>query len=353
MVISSDTSSSIAIVNASPWPPGFVAGPSEPGWVPVTWTVRRPGGVHLPREWSSTSAPAVIMPATATELLDSFWGLRTQALKGNDPALLAEIEGGSALFADTPTCGCGPIKPWGARMAQSIFLPEQTAYPARFFAEVRTTISDLAVVATLVFVRDTRSGVWKVVIDSQQQVKANLNPASELDHPVTEGPGFDASAPQVFSPRPALLTGVLASYWQYWKNSRRAPTGTVFQPGVWTTQWGAQLAAYGQGQVNKGNGLVGHYRYEPGPGDVWTVPAHGFEIACGTMLVQKTWSFPGGGAYQDQARTNWGSVVPAGTYNAMVATEISEPCFYIYGTTDIYVNGAAEWDNQIVAYGRQ
>jgi hypothetical protein len=155
--------------------------------------------------------------------------------------LLAEIEAGSALFAGTPTCGCGPITPWGARMAQRLFLPEQSAYPARFFAEVRTTISNVAVVATLVFVRDTRSGTWKVVIDSQQQVKADLNPEPELDHLLTDGSGYDASIPQVFSPSPAPLTAALASYWQYWKNSRRAPTGTVFQPGVWTTQWGAHL----------------------------------------------------------------------------------------------------------------
>jgi hypothetical protein len=351
-VIGSKTSS-IAVVNASPWPPGFVAGPSEPGWVPVTWTAPRPGNVHLPREWSSTSAPAVIMPATATELLDSFWGLRSEALNRNDPALLAEIEGGSALFADTPTCGCGPITPWGAMTAQSIFLPEQTAYPARFFAEVRTTIAGLAVVATLVFVRGTRSGTWKVVIDCQQQVKANLNPESELDHPVSDGGGFDASVPQASSPSPSSLTAALASYWQHWKNSGRAPTATVFRPGIWTTQWGAQLATYGQGRVNKGNGMVGHYRYEPGPGGVWTVPADGFEITCGTMLVQKTWSDPGGGAYQDRARTNWGSAVPPGMYNAMVATEITEPCFDTYGTRDVYVNGADEWDNQIAAYGSQ
>jgi len=132
-------------------------------------------------------------------------------------------------------------------MAQSLFLPEQIAYPARFFAEVRTTIAGFAVVATLVFVRETRSGTWKVVIDCQQQVKANLNPESELDHPMTDGRGFDVSTPQVFSPSPVSLTAALASYWQHSKNARRAPTGTVFQPGVWTTQWAAQLAAYGQG----------------------------------------------------------------------------------------------------------
>lgn len=322
--------------------------------VPTTTTVAPPGG--LPAPWTEVGSPYVINPQLAAALFNSFWYLRQTALVEGSTASLKFIEAGPALKADDDNCGCGVV-PWGPPLANSIFVTRQTSFPAYFMAEAFTHIpgdstADAAVIV-LVFQRLAADEAWKVVIDSQQQVFPTGPPAQEIDQPVVDAQGFDASSPFTFPGGSGALAGDLAAYWQYWADHGHAPAHSVFLPGYWTTQRGASIWANFHGRA--ANGLVYHYHWVSGPSkNAWTVPEDGYEIACGSIVDTATLTNPGGYVYQPPDRSQFPPELAPGEYKSVVWTSLESPCFYADpdGVVDAAF-GAAPWSVSIVGVGKQ
>jgi hypothetical protein len=100
---------------------------------------------------SPTPASAILSapPATPGSLIDSteaagvlnaMWSLREQALANRDASAVARLETGPAAQWDMVRCTFGCPAPQPRPMLDTrLFVPRQSAYPAAFLAEVRTT----------------------------------------------------------------------------------------------------------------------------------------------------------------------------------------------------------------------
>jgi hypothetical protein len=320
----------------------------DPAWVDVPIQAPAPSTARLPDALTAPPGPGpVITPADAGAILAATWQERAVALASGDARLFAAFETGPALEEDLGRCSCESNDPFGPITSSRLLVPRQTTWPAQFLAEAVTTASGSVWIEYLVFHRMSPAESWKVVLaDGYQPVGP---PA--LDLPAASPDGYDA-APSSTTDDPSSLPEALAGYWQSWKDTRRPSGQSVLSPGAWTTEWGAKLAQYGQGQINASNGLVGHYRYaaDTTKDGIYRFAAAGYEIACGVVRVQKTWTPPPGDTIvQDSQRDQWGSTVAPGRYRAMIDTEITEPCFFIPTVGPVVVHGAVEYTDTTVA----
>jgi hypothetical protein len=313
----------------------------DPVWVPVPFRVHPAAGIPLPA--ALTAAPGtgpVVTPAEAGAVLKAAWREREIALSSGNGGLLAELETGPALDADLNPCACAPTEAFGPITSSQVLVPAQTFWPAHFLGDVITTASGAPWIEYLVFQRGGPAQAWKVLLAT------GYEPAKKpfLDVPAPAQDGFDGLGPPD-SVDPASLPVSLAADWQASKDGRPLPPSAM-GPQIWTTDWGRTLARYGQGKVNAEIGLTGHYLYQADVArdGVYAFGASTYQIACGVVRVQKTWTPPPGGSIrQDLLRQGWGSTVAPGTYRAVITTQITEPCFFVqqqpYG---VYVVGADE-----------
>jgi hypothetical protein len=320
----------------------------DPVVVDVPISVPSASPARLPGVLMAVSASGpVVTPAAATVILTATWQLRAAALAKSDAHLFATFETGAALEEDLGRCTCEGGNPFGTIHSTSVLVPRQMVWPAEFLGEVASTgAGGVPWGAYLVFRRTGPSEPWKVVLAGGFQP---ATPPARLDQPLMDADGYALSPGPIAGQRD--LPRQLATYWQAWKDTRRAPP-TIFTSGVSTDGEGALLAKYGQGQVNDANGLVGHYVYsaDPVPGSVHSFAAVGYDVTCGVVRNQRTWTpSPGYVIKQDSGRHNWGPTVAPGTYRAMIQTEISEPCFFFRPSGPVDVRGADEYPATFVA----
>jgi hypothetical protein len=219
---------------------------------------------------------------------------------------MAEFETGPAFESDEVTCGCNSRGVRGPISAESLFVPEQSTFPAAFLAEVRTTLTNAPYLQYLIIARQSESSPWKIVSDPGD---AEMRP---LDRP-SGTHGFDQSSESHDSAK--ALPGDLAAYWHSWTEQDRAPSESRFAPGKWTSKAGATYGKNPSGSWTAINGLVGYYSFKSGGNDeTWSFPTATGAITCGVVRWQTIWTYPGSGIYQDPGQTNWGKSVLPGAY---------------------------------------
>jgi hypothetical protein len=252
----------------------------------------------------------VVDPATATQLLESYWSLHQQYLVQGSANLLSLVESGPALEEDQDTCGCGVV-PWGPMLAESLFLTRQTRFPAYFLAQAVARIpatSSQGGLMTLVFQRTAAAAPWTVVVDSQQQLVTTNDPSLDVSRANVDQDGFDIGAPVLVRGGSAVLPADLAGYWESWAVHGRPPKSTPLLPGFWTTEHGPGIW---QQEHQLAGGYLTRYRYHSASSnDAWEAPANvagaggpglpgGFELSCGTSTETATFTSPvPGGVYQ-------------------------------------------------------
>ena len=320
-----------------------VGADGQPAWLDLSFSAPSPSAEALPA--ALTAAPvtttSVVTPAQAKDALGELWRLHTQAQTQNDGHLLAAVEEGPALESDYGCRPCISKDPTGPITQSEVILSRETSWPAFFLGELYAqTQSGTPVVWRLVVLRRSAADPWKIVFIDGYGPGAGVTFA---DEPLADQDGY-VIPNDVVTADP--LPDEFAAYWQGWKNSGAEPPGSPFQPGAWTTEWGAHLATFGQGIVNTGNGLEGRFvfRADVAVDHTYEFPTHAFSLICGTLREEKTWTAPDGGSVnQDLARRNWGSTVAPGQYRAMVEVDIFQPCFFAYaGGPQITVGGADE-----------
>ena len=326
----------VASSNAESRPTGI------PQWVPLHIDHPTPGTVPLPAALTAVSnvRGAVISPNQASAVLLAVWNLRVQAFLTDNRSLMAEFETGPALESDEVTCGCNTRDPRGPIYGESVFVPRQRTFPAAFFAEVKTTLSNAPYVQFLVIARQSKSTPWEVVSDP------GYSGEGSLDQPKIGRGGFAHAAVRDTDSR--KLPSQLASYWQTWTEEDHAPLHSPFAAGTWTTQVGASYGEDPPGSLSSSNGLTGYYAFEGGgANEEWTFGTATGAITCGVVRWQTVWTYPGGGVYQDPAQDNWGPSVAPGTYQYEAETQIMQPCFVQRsGVPTVVVSGQGDPDTE-------
>ncbi|HLI56176.1 MAG TPA: hypothetical protein VKY26_03980, partial [Actinomycetota bacterium] len=324
---------------ASSLPPaGLARGPylpntdaqGDPTWVNVAFHAPTPSTAPLPA--ALTAAPSTDVPVTFAEAqaaLQAVWPLRNAALKDGNGHLLAEIETGPALEGDVGDC-CTAGNGWGPIESSMMFVSsQQRSWPAEFVGEAITTdIDGGSWVVTLHFTRASEAVPWMIDFASEYEP---IGPP-QLDLPYGGGAqGFMTPVYLATTLTATDLLGELAANWRAAKDHLPGTASPDLASGAWTTQFDGVLSQYRQGQVNRSNGLAGHYAYAPDPAGSFTFFTPYATVICGVVRVEKVWTPASGqiGVYQDPAQSNWGPGVPPGTYRAIIATTLAEPCFYV------------------------
>ena len=331
----------------------------DPRWVtppepllPATTTAGLPAALTA----TNPTGP-VVTPAMAQAVVSAAWALHGQALAAGDENLMASMETGSALEADLGRCGCPhPTNPFGPIGGVSVMVPRQTSYPARFMAQVATTVPAPTsgrdqYLAFVVFTRTDPATPWRITLLGGFASDG----AAAVTPPAVDADGYlaiEAAAPKV---DPAAVHDLLADYWRRAKDSGTVPDPGPFEPGVWTTHQAGVLAEHHQGEVG-GTGFTEYYAYQadPDPASLFVFDQGlGWRIACAPVRVQRTFTGgPGGFPYQTPDLHNWGRDVPPGVHAAIIDTELTVPCIEIpaAGSADgLRVYGADEYTSHIEA----
>jgi hypothetical protein len=124
-----------------------------------------------------------------------------------------------------------------------LFVSRESAYPAAFMAQVRTTTDDhlSPYIEIMVFVRQSAVDPWMVALDTGYSGFSVMDEAAAAD-----ASGFDQQAPVFPGIDPTALPGQLAAYWQHWKTAGGPPPGSDFAHRSWTDLQGQHLYAYRQ-----------------------------------------------------------------------------------------------------------
>jgi hypothetical protein len=270
--------------------------------------------------WGRAGHGPVITVRQAETIFSAEWSLRFEAFQSQDPSVVGAFESGPALEADEVICKtCTALTFRGNITNSRVLVPDTSTFPATFLAEVLTTTNGAPYTQFLVISRQSASTPWTVVADPGEPGDVVLPQAQAKRH---------GSQPVPDSNRAAQLPAELAAYWQHWVYKGRAPEGTPFAAGRWTTAQGTKLAKAPPGSVTAFNGLIARYRYRGGTaGESWSFGVAGGTLTCGVVRYQTSWSALGGYDWQPPDQTNWGPNVAPGFYQDVVETQIAQPCF--------------------------
>jgi hypothetical protein len=303
--------------------------------------------------YAGSASEPTITPAQAREVVSAWWPLRLDALATDDLTLAHALEGGPAMqhddFVSRSNRGYAaagqPTQP-GVRMALSpiqtlsVAVPRQGSLPAQFLAMVTTTtgatsgapgtvLQDL-----LVFARPRVEEPWRAMFEIAYQG----SPLSPLLVP-DSGPPADRFAVPARRPSwldPAKIPGLLAAYWQSWRDTGHPPASSPFADGVDTTQRGQLLA--GEHSRIRGFGIEDHERFAVDSNDaVWQFSAiFVSNLYCFTIrgTDDERPSSPGGLLRQPASRLSYGGALPPGLYSRIVTERAWETCALIPTTNE-------------------
>lgn len=315
----------------------------DPELVPFTAARSTEPTASVPRALFAVPAGSdVVDPATAHTVVQTLWEVRRDAISDENRRLLQQFETGSALAIDAERgCNCGAGDHFGAATGISVSVPHQHAFPAWFFAELRTTFNRSPWGASLVFTRASRTDPWRLAFAGGG---APVETSGAVFPLAVDADGF-ASAATVQNPP---VAAILADYWQRVKDDGTTQLPASLAPAPQTDEWAGKLVENRQGDVNSGNNLIMYYRfYADRTTGTWIVPlAGGTALQCTTIQEQKTY-LPGRNEVikQPDSRTNWGVDIPPGEYGAMITVADYTPCFeFRPGTAYFQANGVTPAD---------
>jgi hypothetical protein len=325
--------------------------PQEVVFPPVPVLAAHQGRVELPRVLTAPPPPSgpLVTPGMARLIVAAAWRYRDKALAQHDVAELRVIDAEPALSIDVNRlkAGFAPERPEpvaGDLHDLTAFTPRQTQWPIRLLGQAVTTSAGVPSLEAIVLTRPGPAASWHVVLDAVVTASTGFSPAVMTPTLDPEGYNLLRSA----SAAPAGLVPALARYWQAFRETGSAPSGSdVFSPGYWTTGYGASIANQ-QDRTDRHNGLRAHVVYGDlsTPSDeVWSFGVLGtWTLVCSPMHETKTWTGP---AHQDRDRQKWGVDLAPGVYQSITGEYVRTPCFVVPPAatpTGVGVFGADPWE---------
>jgi hypothetical protein len=311
---------------------------------------------------AALSAPApvgsgsVVTQASARAVTLATWQLRNEALGSANLTLLGQIETGAALTGDREraSCGCVLHPEPGASPTIVVSAPRQGGYPATFMAQVSVATLGSAPYTRVIlgFERASASTPWRVAFDTSAAYQL---PPSVVAPKVQDGLATAVPASDVSLVRQLAVD--LARQWQVAKDSGAPPARLgPFEPGAWTDQKDAALAAHRNGEV-QANGLPERYAFTTDPRDpVYLAYESGRILGCTLIHRQLVVRAPAGDRIeQDARRLNWGGDLAPGGYQELDLDGLAQTCFEIvdpWPAAPAAVVGGDEADESVVVHSR-
>jgi hypothetical protein len=345
------TVAGIAVVTKSNAPAVPVASTATSTPAPTPTPTPDPGAsLAALRNLPAAKGDFVVTPALAEQLVRGFWPVRENGLSRHNPDTIHAIENASAGEWDAIGCtlGCPPPSPRALRDVR-VFVPLQKAYPATFMAQVLTTQyhTPASLVEIMVFTRQSASQPWFLSFDTSYSGLDKLH-----EFPVNDGSVSSDADPQN-DPKVdrTALPGMLAAYWQHWKDTGSAPAGTRFIAGAFTTQQGQDI--YATRQDDRTIGIDEHVTYsaDPAHDGVWSFAVNAtddkglvhsnYVLTCGTVRYRAV-NLPlkPATAVVQVGLDPFGNLLAPGRYSSVTESGLHESCLLTHpGETFIEVEG--------------
>ena len=343
----------VAVVTRSN-PPNTLAGTAAN--TPVPTATPTPDAAAALASLRTAPAPkdgsVVITHDQADKLVRAFWPVREAGLSHRNPDTIRAIEDGPAREWDVIGCtmGCPPPNARSIRDVH-LFVPLQTRFPASFMAHVLTTEYHTSgpQVEIFVFTRQSATAPWTISFNAYY---------SQVDHIIeaaTEDPstGLEATPPVDPSHVPSALPGMLAAYWQHWKDTGSAPPNTQFGDSYFTTQIGQGLWATRQDDHTLGldehvaysadNAADGMWSFAVSTSGANATPLPGRVLTCGTVRYRAVTTplKAGGAVVQSVDFDPFGNLLRPGRYSSVTESGLHMSCILTAPGRPIFVTGAA------------
>jgi hypothetical protein len=284
-------------------------------------------------------SPTLVTFTEAGDVERAFWPLWQQALVDADTRALTQLAPAGAMLSGVINQCAGPrgrctldTSPPPLNYLR-IAVPEQSAYPLYFLAEVQT-----------IRYVDAANGlpVQEPWLELQVLTKASPQAPWQLSFDTGAGGSNGSAAPFValdatqdgYNPVPQKSTVVpadrllplLAVYWQSFRETGRPPASTPFVSDGYTTGVGEQIARHRQNSIYAGNRERFHFAPNPAAG-VWQFGVHGgYPMMCGTLRDVETIVPLKSLLYQNPDETNYGVSLRPGLYRSITNIGDHETC---------------------------
>ena len=303
------------------------------------------GALHETASSNVTPRAPIINQRGAETVLAQLWARREAALANGDESGLKAVDTGAALSRDMSNMvealaqGAAqsgrPEPPLGPHF---VSIGSGSRYPYSFLAGVQLAApSRTSAESTflLVVTKASSSSPWRVAMETSRggTLEDFWHALYEL---LPEGEGSTQSehvaTPAKRAPawtQPTGAIAALASYFQHYAEYGGPPAHSPFLSGPWTTQEGRFITENDPQYVVNRQGVRQRVTYSADWRDgVYTFPAYGFTITCGTIWVSSvsTPASPGGYLYQPPSRSNWGAELAPGAYQSIRGTGEHQAC---------------------------
>ena len=208
-----------------------------------------------------------------------------------------------------------PVKRAPGVSVADVRVPDVRFLPTCFLALLRWHEDGRSWFRLQVFERQDEATPWKIAFST-------FYGGAPL--PLGDG-ACDRSSPRGFHRQ-------LAAYYQSWKDTGRAPSGTNIAAGAFSSMIGAEIAADRQ-DGDYGRGVRAHVTFRPAT-DVWSFSLPSGHLECGA--VWQVWDYDA--ARQVRDRSNWGNELAPGHYDWLRSADAMSSCILEQG-------------NQLVVYG--
>jgi hypothetical protein len=288
------------------------------------------------------ASASLVTPVLAARVAASMWSLRQTALwQGNSDAIRQlDVPGGPLVASDLTACGCSSENVPTTYSSLVTLVQTQNSYPLDFMAEYQSAIqlqSSFGGGRTYpgpwevieVLTKADAGSAWRVAFAtgfSNAKASANVVPF----RPPPGAGAYDDVA--TIQPPVAVgqLPGLLAAYWQSFKDMGQAPPHTVFLPGSDTSEFGAYIAQTPQGTLLAGthSKVTFAYSADPARDGIWSFPVQPGDdlVTCSTVQVVATYVPVGASSLVQGSGRIFGAGLAPGRYAEIEDTTIHESC---------------------------
>lgn len=283
------------------------------------------------------SDPGVaVEPSEAGSVAMRLWRALILGMHEHNAQMIASVTSGPTRAVDLGLCGCQAF-PLVKATSESLLVPYQTRWPARFVATVSYTEDcDTGYHPcdnTFVAVQPHRGAPWTISLF-----------VGYSGSPVAGWQGYDPSVSGAGSV--STLTAAYARYLTAIKHTGRPPSSTPFVAGPFTTQliaknywpkWKFTAAGYRDSMT-----------YWPLRGPRYEVETTAGVLSCGTVEGRDVMTSLGHEVFvQPLDRRNWWATVPPGYYTHIVTYFVHMDCFIPSSTDPSKIFVLGDWSGPV------
>jgi hypothetical protein len=189
-------------------------------------------------------------------------------------------------------------------------------------------------VEVMVFTRQSASATWFLSFDTGYTGGGKILLFAHPDN----SSAFESQPRTDPSLNTTALPGMLAAYWQHWKDTGTAPAPTALSPGPITSGHGQDVANSRADYRTAGIDQRTTFSADPGRDGVWSFAVNADRtqsldtdevLTCGTVRYRSVFTplAPATAVTQSKTHDPFGTLLDAGQYSSVTESGLHETCF--------------------------